>query len=426
MALTALEVRSAKGRERPYKVSDSGGLYLFVQPSGQRYWRLAYRWGGKQHTMALGVFPDVGLADAREKRDSVRKILAEGKNPISVAKEEALAARLAEQITFRVVAEEWHSKCEREGLAKITLQKQKWLLEFAYPELGFRPINRISAHEVYEVLRGIEAKGHYETARRLRGTCGRIFRYAVATARAERDVCADLRGALITPKVKHLAALTKPTEVGDLMCAIDGFDGYRVTHVALRLAPHFFVRPGELRHAEWSEFDFEERVWAIPSDKMKMRRPHYVPLSKQALAIIDEIKPVSGKHRYLFPCQGKRDRPMCENTLNLALQRLGYGGGRMTTHGFRAMASTLLNESGRWTPDAIERQLAHLDSNAVRRIYSRGEYWEERVRMMQAWSDELDRLRTDAVDRATKNGEALDAALYSDRSSSRSLANQQR
>ena len=396
MALTALEVRSAKGRERPYKVSDSGGLFMLVQPSGQRYWRLAYRWGGKQQTMALGVYPDVTLSDARTKRDAVRKILAEGKNPVSVAREEELAVKLAEQITFKVLADEWYSKCEREGRAAITLQKQRWLLDFALPKLGTRPINRISAHEVYEVLRGIELKGHYETARRLRGTCSQVFRYAVATARAERDVCADLRGALITPKVKHLAALTKPAEVGELMCAIDGFDGYRVTHVALRLAPHLFVRPGELRQAEWSEFDFDERVWAIPAEKMKMRRPHHVPLSRQALAIIDDIRPLSGKHRYLFPCQGKRDRPMCENTLNLALQRLGYGGGRMTTHGFRAMASTLLNESRNWTPDAIERQLAHVDANAVRRIYARGEYWTERVRMMQAWSDVLDQLRAEA------------------------------
>jgi integrase len=402
MALTALAVRLAKGKERPYKVSDSGGLYLFVQPSGQRYWRLAYRWGGKQQTMALGVFPDVGLADARAKRDSVRKILAEGKNPVSVAKEEALAAKLAEQITFRFVAEEWYAKCEREGRAPVTLSKQKWLLEFALPQLGDRPINRISAHEVYEVLRAIEAKGHYETARRLRGTCGQIFRYAVATARAERDVCADLRGALTAPKVKHLAAVTKPAEVGELMCAIDGFDGYRVTHVALRLAPHLFVRPGELRQAEWADFDFDEKVWAIPAERMKMRRPHYVPLSRQALEIIDEIRPVSDQHRYLFPCQGKRDKPMCENTLNLALQRLGFGGGRMTAHGFRAMASTLLNESRNWSADAIERQLAHADTNAVRRIYARGEYWEERVRMMQAWSDQLDRLRSEALARATE------------------------
>jgi integrase len=258
------------------------------------------------------------------------------------------------------------------------------------------------------MLRGVEAKGFYETARRLRGTCGQVLRYAVATGRAERDVSADLRGALIAPKVKHLAALTDPDDVGDLMCAIDGFDGYRVTHVALRLNPHVFVRPGELRHAEWSEFDFEQNIWTIPAEKMKMRRPLSVPLSRQALEIIADIRPVTGKHRYLFPCQGKRDRPMSENTINLALQRIGFGDGRMTAHGFRAMASTLLNETGKWNPDAIERQLAHVDANSVRRIYARGEYWDERVRMMQAWSDQLDELRAAAEKRA--NSKEVQAA----------------
>ncbi len=393
MPLNALQVQNAKGRERPYKVSDAGGLYMFVQPSGQRYWRLAYRFDGKQRTMAFGVYPDVSLADARAKRDAARKLLASGKDPVATARGEERAAKLAEQTTFRVIAEEWLQKCEREGRADITLKKQRWLLGFAYPGLADRPITRITPHDVYEVLRTIEARGHYETARRLRGTCGQVFRYAVATGRAERDVCADLRGSLAAPKVKHLAAITTPSEAGELLRAIDGFDGYRVTHAALRLAPHLFVRPGELRHAEWSELNFEERVWAIPAEKMKMRRPHFVPISRQALEIIADVRSVTGRHRYLFPCQGKRDRPMCENTLNLALQRLGFGGGRMSAHGFRAMASTLLNESGRWSPDAIERQLGHVDSNSVRRTYSRGEYWSERVRMMQAWSDQLDALR---------------------------------
>ena len=406
MALSALAVQNAKGREKPYKVSDSGGLYMFVQPSGQRYWRLAYRFDGKQRTMALGVYPDVSLADARAKRDAARKLLAAGRDPVATAREEALAAKLSSQTTFRIIAEEWHAKCEREGRAEITLQKQRWLLGFAYPKLAERPISKISAHEVYETLRAVEAKGHYETARRLRGVCGQVFRYAVATGRAERDVCVDLRDALATPKVKHLGAITDPDEVGELLCAIDGFDGYRVTHVALRLAPHLFVRPGELRHAEWSEFDLEERVWAIPAEKVKMRRAHYVPLSKQALAIISEIRPVTGRHRYLFPAQGKRDRPMCENTLNLALQRLGYGG-RMTAHGFRSMASTLLNEAGNWNPDAIERQLGHVDKNSIRRIYARGEFWQERVRMMQAWSDLLDDLRAEALRRMNDAGPVL-------------------
>ena len=406
MALNALQVQNAKGRERPYKVSDSGGLYLFVQPSGQRYWRFAYRWQHKQRTMAFGVYPAVSLADARTKRDAARKLLAQGKDPVAVAREQALAAKLAEATTFRLVAEEWLAKCEREGRALITMQKQRWLLDFAYPKLGERPINRISPHEVFEILRIVEARGHYETARRLRGTCGQVFRFAVATGRAERDVCSDLKGSLTTPKVKHLAAITSPREAGELMCAIEGFDGYRVTHAALRLAPHVFVRPGELRHAEWSEFNLHERVWAIPAEKMKMRRPHFVPLSRQALAIIADIRPVTGRHRHLFPCQGKRDRPMCENTINLALQRLGYGGGRMSAHGFRAMASTLLNESGNWTADAIERQLAHVDKDAVRRIYARGEYWDERVRMMQAWSNQLDALRAAASSQPVRLFEA--------------------
>ncbi|HEY0313480.1 MAG TPA: integrase arm-type DNA-binding domain-containing protein [Allosphingosinicella sp.] len=393
MAMTALQVQNLKGADRPYKVSDGGGLHLFVQPSGQRYWRLAYRFDGKQKTLALGVYPSVSLAAARSKREAARNELAEGRDPGAAAREAAAAALRAQQTTFKVVADEWLAKCEREGRAAITLHKQRWLLAFAFPRLGSRPIAEVTPHEAYEVLRAVEAKGHFETARRLRGTCGQVFRYAAATGRAERDVCADLRGALVTPKVKHLGAVTQVDEVGGLLVAIEGFDGYRVTHAALRLAPHLFVRPGELRQAEWTEIDLEERIWSIPSAKTKMRRPHVVPLSAQALAIIRDIHSVSGRGRYVFPCQGKRDRPMCENTLNLALQRLGYGGGRMTAHGFRAMASTLLNESGRWNPDAIERQLGHVDGNSIPRIYARGEYWPERVRMMQAWSDELDRLR---------------------------------
>jgi integrase len=402
MALTAVEVRSLKPRDRAYKVSDSGGLQVHVQPTGQRYWRYAFRWAGRQQTMALGVFPAVSLSEARAKRDAAKKVLASGTNPATVAREEKRAALLAEQVTFKVVAEEWVAKSAREGRAEVTLSKKRWMLAFAYPQLGSRPINRITAHEVYEVLRKVEARGLHETARRLRGTCGQVFRYAVATARAERDVTADLRGALTTPRVKHLAAITRPDEVGDLMCAIDRFDGYRVTHIALRLAPHLFARPGELRQAEWSEIDLEQRVWIIQAEKMKMRRPHSVPLSRQAVAILEEIRPLSCDQRYVFPCQGKRNRPMCENTLNLALQRLGYGGSRMTTHGFRAMACTLLNESGKWNPDAIERQLAHVDANSVRRIYARGEYWAERVNMMQAWSDELDGLRAAALKRVRK------------------------
>ena len=250
MPLNALTVRNAKGRERPYKLSDSGGLYLFVQPKDGRYWRLAYRVESKQRTMALGVYPEIELANAREKRDNIRKMLANGLDPIEVERDVERKAKLAAKATFQIVAEEWLAKCEREGRADITLHKQRWLLNFAYPRLANRPVNEISAREVFEVLDAIQRKGHFETARRLRSTCSLVIRYAVATERAERDVCVDLRGALIAPKVKHLAAITKPTEAGDLLYAIEGFDGYRVTHTALRLAAYVFVRPGELRQAE--------------------------------------------------------------------------------------------------------------------------------------------------------------------------------
>ena len=401
MKLTALHVRLAKGRERPYKISDGGGLYLHVTPKGARYWRFAYRFLGKQKMLSFGVFPNIGLADARARRDEARGILATGRDPIAVARDQAAETRLAESGTFKAVAEEWIAKCERDGRAPITISKQRWLLGLACKKLGDRPMNRIKAQEVFEALRAIEAKGFYETARRMRSNCGQVFRYAVATGRAERDVCVDLRSALTTPKTKHLAAITDLDGVGELMRRIDG---YRVTLAALRLSPHVFVRPGELRQAEWADFDFERRTWSIPAERMKMRRIHRVPLSDQALAIIEEIRSVTGRWRYVFPCLGRWDRPMSEGAINLALRRLGYTGDEMTAHGFRAMASTLLNECGRWNPDAIERQLAHVDGNNVRRIYARGEYWDERVRMMQAWSDQLDELRAIAVARAELSG----------------------
>lgn len=393
MTLTSLAVSKAKPREKSYKITDERGLYLLVTPTGGRYWRLKYRFGGKAKDLALGVYPDVSLAKARERRERAREHLADGIDPSAHRKEAAAQAELEAESSFRHIAEEWLKKREREGLSDVTLAKAKWLLEFVYPTLGDRKIGTIKTLELLAVLRSVEGRGRHESARRLRSVCGRVFRYAIATGRAEHDLTANLRDALTTPKVKHLAAITNSQQVGPLLRAIDGFDGHGVVRAALRLAPHVFVRPGELRHAEWTEIDFTGAVWSIPATKMKMRRPHRVPLSRQSLAILREIQGVTGKWQFVFPGFQSLKRPMSENALNGALRRLGYSGDEMTSHGFRAMASTLLNEMGKWHPDAIERQLAHVESDAVRRAYSRGEYWEERVRMMQEWSDYLDQLK---------------------------------
>lgn len=394
--LSDMAVRKAGPRAKPYKLTDGGGLYLLVKPTGHRYWRMDYQFTGKRTTIALGVYPTVTLAEARVKRLEIKRQLAEGDNPAFKRKIEKLAGSLAQADTFKSVAEEWLNKAEREGRAEVTMRKLRWLLDFAYPILGDRKVAEIKAPELLAVLRTVEQRGHYETARRLRSTCGQVFRYAIATGRADRDVSADLRGALIVPKVTHRAAIITPTEVGVLLRAIDAYSGYPITHAALRLAPHVFVRPGELRHAEWTEFDVARMVWTIPADKTKMRVAHKVPLTRQVVAILDELREISGAHRFLFPAQGKRDRPMCENTINLALRRMGFDSKTMTAHGFRALASTLLNEQGQWNPDAIERQLGHAELDGVRRAYARGEHWDERVRMMAHWSEHLDQLKSGA------------------------------
>ena len=396
MPLTAIALTHAKPKEKAYKLSDERGLHLLVTPEGHRYWRFNYRFDGKYQTLAFGVYPDVSLADARAKRDAARKILAAGEDPVETRKREEREARAKSADTFRLIAEEWVKRLETEGRAQSTMEKIRWLLDFAYPTLGNRPISDIGATELLSVLRGIEARGRYETAVRLRGTFGTIFRYAIATGRAQRDVSFDLRGALIQPKTQHRAALLEPKQIAPLLRAIESYEGQPTIAIALRLAPHLFVRPGELRTAEWSEFDLGEAVWTIPSHKTKMRRMHRVPLSRQVLAMIEALKPISANDKFLFPSVRSASRPISDNTLNAALLRLGYDKTQMTAHGFRAMASTNLNEMGKWHPDAIERQLGHVESDDVRRAYARGEHWNERVKMMQAWSDNLDQLRVGA------------------------------
>lgn len=393
MPLTHLAVTNAKPRASAYKLADGDSLFLVVLPNGSKHWRLNYRLLGKQRTLHVGAWPAVSIAAARAARQKAREQIAAGQDPIAERKLAKLAASLAAQNTFRAVAEEWVAKIEREGRAPVTLEKVRWLLGMAYPILGFRPLSQVTAQEALTVLRKVEATGRYESARRMRSVLSRVFRYGIATARAERDVAADLRGALTTPKVTHLAAITTPNEAGALLRAIEGYSGHAITAFALRLTSHLFVRPGELRKAEWAEIDGERAIWSLPPEKMKMRRPHRVPLSTQALSLLEQLYDLTGHGRYLFPSFRTPKQPMSENTVNAALRRLGYSQQEMTAHGFRSMAATLLNEMGIWNPDAIEKQLAHLDTSAVRRAYTRGEYWDERVRMMQHWSDYLDQLR---------------------------------
>jgi len=390
MALTDTAIRNTKPRKKAFKLTDGGGLHLLVTPTGGKLWRFAYRFAGKQKTLALGAYPSVTLAEARDGRDAARKHLAAEIDPSIKRKLDKQAAGN----TFRVVAEELLKKLEREGRAPATLAKLRWLLDFAFATLGERPIADITAPEILLLLRRIEARSKYETAGRLRSTCGMVFRYAIATARAERDPSADLRGALTTPTVIHRAAIIEPNAIGSLLRAIGGYGGYRVVRVALQFAPLVFVRPGELRCAEWREFDFDAAEWRIPAEKMKMRRTHRVPLSRQALTILQELRAITGHSQWLFPSVRSVMQPISENTLNATLRRLGFGSDEMTTHGFRAMAATRLSEMGRWSPAAIERQLAHQEQNATRRAYTHGaEYWFERVAMMQAWADYLDELR---------------------------------
>jgi integrase len=393
MALSDAAIRAAKAGSTQFKLFDEGGLFLIVRPSGGKLWRLKYRHQGKELQLSIGRYPDVGLKEARERRDQARKQIAAGANPAFEKKRAAIAASISAANTFKAVAEEFIAKREREGVKDITTVKARWLLALLESGVGERPIAEIEPYELLAVLKRIELSGRHETAKRLLAFAGRVFRYAVATARAQRNVAADLQGALIVPKAKHHAAIIDPKGVGALMRAIDGFEGHPMTLWALRLAPHVFVRPGELRMAEWKEIDLDAAIWRIPGSRMKMSREHVVPLSTQAVAILREAAELTGGGRFVFPSVRTPLRPMSENTLNAALRRLGYTGEEMTSHGFRSTASTLLNESGKWSRDAIERALAHGDSDSVRAAYHRGAHWDERVRMAQWWSDYLDRLR---------------------------------
>lgn len=395
MPLSDTAIRSAKPGAKAVKLFDGGGLYLEVTPSGGRYWRIKFRVEGVEKRLSLGVYPEISLKVARARREEMRKRLAMGMDPS--AQRKALKASRAESNAngFEVIAREWHKKripTWSDGHAATLLHR---LERDAFPWIGAKAISAITPPEILSMLRRIESRGALETAHRIGQYCSQVFRYAIATGRAERDPIPDLRGALPPTKQTHLASIKDPVKIGELLRAIHGYQGHFVTMCALRLAPLVFVRPGELRSAEWDEFDFAAAEWRIPAKRMKAGELHIVPLSTQALAVLEELHPLTGQGTLVFPSVRSIHRPMSENTVTAALRRMGYQSGEMTGHGFRSMASTLLNEQG-WHRDAIERQLAHGERNKVRAAYNYAEHLPERRKMMQAWSDYLDGLRNGA------------------------------
>lgn len=401
MTLTDTQIRKVKTREKPFKMADEKGLFLLINPNSSKLWRFKYRFAEKEKSLSIGIYPDITLAEARKKRDEARQLLADGIDPGMAKQLKKRAKKLGPENAFEAIAREWHikfsSKWTGEHGAKLLYRLEKDV----FPWLGQRPISEITPPELLIVLRRIENRGAIETAHRVQQNCGQVFRYAIATGRAERDISADLRGAIPPVKKQHLASIIDPKAIGDLLRAIKNYNGYLVTKCALQLAPLVFVRPGELRKAEWCEFDFETAEWRIPPEKMKMRIAHIVPLSNQALIILHEIRALTGHGKYVFPSLRSPNRPMSNNAVLAALRRLGYTKEEMTGHGFRSMASTLLNEQG-WNRDAIERQLAHAERNNIRAAYNYAEYLPERRRMMQHWADYLDQLAITSAPAAIK------------------------
>jgi integrase len=392
--LTDTAVRNTKPDIKPRKLADEKGLYLLVNATG-KYWRMNYRFAGKQKTLALGVYPAITLAKARERRDDARRLLAHDTDPLLAKAANKQTKRQAAASSFEAVAREWHLK-KMPGWAPATAHRILRSLEKdLFPWLGALPISDINAPQLLATIRRVESRGALELAHRIRELSGQVFRYAVATGRAERDPSGDLRGALPPVRAKHHASVTDPKQISALLRTIQGFSGSFITKCALQLAPLVFVRPGELRHAEWTEIELEKAEWRIPAKKMKMNAVHIVPLSQQAVEVLQSIHPLTGSGRYVFPSVRTSDRPMSENTVNAALRRMGYEKDEMTGHGFRSMASTLLHEQG-WPHDAIERQLAHAERNAVSAAYNYAEHLPKRREMMQHWADYLDGLAAGA------------------------------
>ena len=394
MPLTEVAVRNARADDKPRKLFDAHGLFLFVTPQGAKLWRLKYRFGGKEKLLSFGPYPLLGLREARDARDAARRRLLAGEDPGQAKADARQAVLAAVANTFKQIAGEYQSKLMREGRAPATLEKVEWYLTFVLPALGELDVRSITAAQVLDVLRTIEARGRYETARKTRSTVGSIFRYAIATARAENDPTSALRGALIRPTVKSRAAILEPAAFGGLLRAVWAYDGSPEVVAGLKLLALLYPRPGELRHAEWSEFNLDAAIWTVPASRMKMRRPHRVPLSRQAIEIIKDLETKRTHASALaFPSLRSASRCLSENTFNAALRRIGYASDQATAHGFRASFSTMANESRLWSADAIERALAHEEEKSTRRAYARGEHWDERQRMAAWWSEQCSELR---------------------------------
>lgn len=391
MPLTDIAIRKAKPSIKPVKMFDGGGLFLLIAPAGGKWWRLKYRFGGKEKLLSFGTYPDVTLRDAREKRDIARKHLAADIDPGANRKAQKAANAGAVSDSFELIAREWYEKFAPNWASSHSSKIIRRMERDVFPWIGGQSIAVVSAPDLLTTMRRIENRGAIETAHRALQNCSQIFRYAIATGRARHDPTTSLRGAIPPSIVKHHASIIDPAAIGGLLRAIDGYEGSLITKSALKLAPLLFVRPGELRMAEWSEFDFDKNEWRIPAERMKMREQHIVPLATQAAAALRELRPLTGNGRYVFPGARTNGRPMSENTVNAALRRLGYTNDQMTGHGFRSTASTLLNEQG-WHRDAIERQLAHAERDSVRAAYNYAEHLPERRKMMQSWADFLGRL----------------------------------
>jgi len=392
MKLTDADCRNAKPRRKIWKLGDGGGLFLCVMPKGSKLWWVSYRFNGKQKTLSVGPYPTITLAAARSARERAKRQIKEGVDP-SAAKIATKYGRQNSATTFNAVCTEFLARQQQSGLANTTMTKLRWLLSFPKAAFGEKQIKEIRPTDVIQVLKKLQERGVKDTAVRVRSTISAVFRTAIALEWAESDPSFALGDLLAAPLRKHRAAITEPAAFGKLLRAIDRYDGQVTTVAALQLMALLFCRPGELRKAEWNEFCLEEGVWIIPAARMKQRQEHKVPLSAQAVTILEHLKKITGKGRYLFPSVRTAQVPMSENSLNVALRSLGYSKDEMCAHGFRASASTLLNNSGNWHPDCIERQLSHMDRDAVRRAYNHAEYWDQRVSMVQSWADYLDRLK---------------------------------